>query len=129
MTRYICDKCYQEMFLGKEHRCSSVASACSGADARLADQLGPQKQPASVARINAQTKAVEAELCAVSPRSGDGPAWLSEYKTWLNEELHAARNLDSELYSKYHEGVADMAQSAMLKLNALLSQGHSQKQH
>ncbi len=120
------------LYCGKRHepsiRCSSVASACSGADARQADKAFVQPKYLIVRPEHEETarKLLEVEA-AVSPRSSDGPAWLPEYETYLQNEYK--RYVDA--WKKTHRQIdAGRAQGIMVAIVQLevLSQGHSQKE-
>lgn len=102
--------------------CPSVASACSGADARLADKA----QMDLTSKANPTYAYSKLVVCpaeaAVSPRSSDGPAWLSEWRSQIKKEYEFLIGPNRRYAAPYDRGVADGLDIAETMLDRLLSQ-------
>ena len=108
-----------------EADCPSVASACSGEDARLADKATDYQRVDCLEDLLPEPEVNSPPVAAVSPRSSDGPAWLSEYETLL-ENMYAET---VEQYKTVRDPtLASFAQGLMrarVEFDRLRTQGHS----
>jgi hypothetical protein len=100
---------------------SSGSSACSGADARRADEVSVGRE--LVDRLKRFVDSLEDSTtgATVSPRSSDGPAWLTEYETWLKSMFNACLKSESGFIPAFTRGMAAAYACSENKLNELRS--------